>query len=72
MKPQEIRELSDKERGDKLIDLQEELFNLKFQIATGKIENPGRLKHMRRDIARIITIQSSMPENKKAEEKKEN
>lgn len=72
MKPQEIRELSDKERGDKLIDLQEELFNLKFQIATGKIENPGRLRHMRRDIARIITIQSSMPENKKAEEKKGN
>lgn len=72
MKPQEIRELSDKERGDKLIDLQEELFNLKFQIATGKIENPGRLRHMRRDIARIITIQSLMPENKKVEEKKEN
>ncbi|MCH8208930.1 MAG: 50S ribosomal protein L29 [Nitrospinae bacterium] len=72
MKPQEIRELSDKERGDKLIDLQEELFNLKFQIATGKIENPGRLKHMRRDIARIITIQSSMPENKKPKENKEN
>ncbi len=72
MKPQEIRELSDKERGDKLMDLQEELFNLKFQIATGKIENPGRLKHMRKDIARIITIQNSMPENKKAEEKSEN
>ena len=72
MKPQEIRELSEKEREDKLIDLQEELFNLKFQVATGKIENPGRLRHMRRDIARIITIQKSTPEDKKAEEKKEN
>lgn len=71
MKPREIRDLSQKERADKLMDLQEELFNLKFQIATGKIENPGRLKHMRRDIARIITIQNSTPEDKNAEEKEE-
>ena len=52
MKMQEIRELSEKERGEKLADLEEEYFNLKFQLATGKIENPGRLKHMRRDIAK--------------------
>ncbi len=57
MKPQEIRELSSKEREDKIADLQQEYFNLKFQLATGKIENPGRLKGIRRDIARIKTIQ---------------
>lgn len=56
MKMQEIRELSEKEREEKLADLQEEYFNLKFQLATGKIEDPGRLKHMRRDIARIKTL----------------
>lgn len=71
MKAQDIRELSPKEREDKLIDLQEEYFNLKFQSATGKIENPGRLKVMRKDIARIKTILKSTPEIQKAEEKTE-
>lgn len=60
MKPSEIRELSDKERGDKIKDLEEEYFNLKFQVATGKIENPGSLRHVRRDIARIKTIQREL------------
>ncbi len=58
MKMQEVLDLSEKERAEKLNDLQEEYFNLKFQLATGKIENPGRLKHMRRDMARIKTLQS--------------
>jgi len=57
MKPSEIRELSEKERDEKIADLQQEIFNLKFQLATGKIENPSRLKTMRRDIARMRTIQ---------------
>ena len=57
MKPSEIRDLSEKEREEKIQDLEEELFNLGFQIATGKIENPGRLRHIRRDVARIKTIQ---------------
>lgn len=56
MKPQEIRELSEKELEEKLEDSREELFNLKFQLATGKIQNPGRIVHLRRDIARINTI----------------
>ena len=57
MKTQEIRDLSEKEREDKLTDLGQEIFNLRFQLATGKIENPSRLKSLRRDIARIKTIQ---------------
>ena len=57
MKASEIRELSEKEKAEKVLDLQQEYFNLKFQLATGKIENPTRLRVIRRDIARIKTIQ---------------
>ena len=73
MNMQEIKELSEKERVEKLSDLREEYFNLKFQLAMGKIENPGRLKYMRRDIARILTLKGDQPdtEDKLAEVKKE-
>jgi len=73
MKMQEIKELSEKEREEKVSDLREEYFNLKFQLAMGKIENPGRLKYMRRDIARILSLKSNKPETeaKPAEAKKE-
>ena len=57
MKAQEIRDLTEKERQEKVNDLSQEIFNLRFQLATGKIENPSRLKSLRRDIARIKTIQ---------------
>ena len=56
MKAREIRELTEKERLEKVDDLNQEYFNLKFQLATGKIENPGQLKYIRRDIARLKTI----------------
>ena len=56
MKAQEVRELTEKERLEKVDDLSQEYFNLKFQVATGKIENPSRLKYIRRDIARLKTI----------------
>ena len=76
MKAQEIRDLSEKERQDKVADLGQEIFNLRFQLATGKIENPSRLKSLRRDIARIKTIQgeakvcSPKPSKETSEEKK--
>ena len=57
MQAQEIRDLTEKERQEKVTDLSQEIFNLKFQLATGKIENPSRLRSLRRDIARIKTIQ---------------
>ena len=57
MKAQEIRDLSEKERQNKVADLGQEIFNLRFQLATGKIENPSRLKSLRRDVARIKTVQ---------------
>ena len=74
MKAQEIRDLAEKEREEKVSDLSQEIFNLRFQLATGKIENPSRLKSLRRDIARIKTIQREVWEgaSKKAvEERKE-
>ena len=57
MKAAEWRELSDEELRGKLRELQEELFNLRFQLATGQIENVGRIRTVRRDIARLKTIQ---------------
>ena len=56
MKAQATRELTEKERSEKMDDLSQEYFNLKVQLATGKIENPGKLKYIRRDIARLKTI----------------
>jgi large subunit ribosomal protein L29 len=57
MQAAELRDLSDGELRGKLRELQEELFNLRFQLATGQIENVGRIRTVRRDIARLKTIQ---------------
>jgi large subunit ribosomal protein L29 len=57
MKAAELRELSADELQGRLRELQEELFNLRFQLATGQIENVGRIRTVRRDIARLKTIQ---------------
>ncbi len=72
MKAQEIRDLAEKERQEKVSDLSQEIFNLRFQLATGKIENPSRLKSLRRDIARVKTIQREAGQTipKPVEEKK--
>ncbi len=56
MKAAELRDLSDDELRRKLRELQEELFNLRFQLATGQIENVSRIRTVRRDIARLQTI----------------
>ena len=55
-KTHELRELTDEALAGKLREAKEELFNLRFQAATGQLENAGRLKSVRRDIARIYTI----------------
>ena len=56
MKAKEIRELSTQELNEKLIDLKEELFNLRFQSATGQLDNPMRIKEVKRAFARVKTI----------------
>ena len=57
MKASELRDLSDEELRRKMRELQEELFNLRFQLATGQIENVSRIRTVRRDIARVKTVQ---------------
>jgi large subunit ribosomal protein L29 len=53
----ELRELTDEALAGKLREAKEELFNLRFQQATGQLENHGRMKAVKADIARIYTIQ---------------
>jgi large subunit ribosomal protein L29 len=53
----ELRELTDEALQDKLREAKEELFNLRFQQATGQLENHGRMKAVKSDIARVYTIQ---------------
>ena len=55
-KATEVRDLGDEELVTRLREAKEELFNLRFQSATGQLESHGRLKAVRRDIARIYTI----------------
>jgi len=52
----ELRELTDDELTDKLRESKEELFNLRFQIATGQLDNNRRLRTVRQEIARIYTV----------------
>jgi large subunit ribosomal protein L29 len=55
MKAEEIRSLADAELVQKAKDLRVELFNLRFQLATGQLDNPQRIKAVKRDIARLLT-----------------
>ncbi|HAP32698.1 MAG TPA: 50S ribosomal protein L29 [Firmicutes bacterium] len=56
MKVREIRELSDVELQAKVRELKGELFNLRFQMATGQLENMMRVKEVRHTIARVKTV----------------
>ena len=56
MKPAELRDLPDEELLTRLEGQKEELFNLRFQSATGQLDNPMRIKDVRHDIARILTV----------------
>lgn len=56
MKPNELRKISVEELQKKQIESTQELFNLKFQLHTGRLENTSKLKNLRKDIARINTI----------------
>ena len=58
MKMKEIRELTDAEAQAKLRDLRQELFNLRLQQQTARLERPSRLRDIRKDIARIETVAS--------------
>lgn len=57
MKASEVRALSDEEIKGKIREFKSELFNLRFQAATGQIENPMRIREVKKGIARLKTIQ---------------
>jgi len=56
MKANQIREMTRPEIERKISELKEELFNLRFQLATGQLENVMRIREVKRDIARLKTI----------------
>ena len=69
MKSSEINEMNLEEMLRKISDLKEELFNLRFQHEIGQLENPQKMKQIKRDIARIYTISREVEvKNKTAEE----
>lgn len=55
MKAPEIRDMSDEDLQAKMKDTRGELFNLRFQLATGQLDNPGRITAVKKDIARLHT-----------------
>jgi large subunit ribosomal protein L29 len=55
-KASELRDLNDGELGTRLDESKQELFNLRFQLVTGQLDNPARIGEVRRDIARLKTI----------------
>jgi large subunit ribosomal protein L29 len=58
LRAKDLRDMSDDELQEKLAERRQELFNLRFQSATGALENPARLKLAKREIARILTVRS--------------
>ena len=56
MKAAQVRGLTEDQRTDELIKLKKEQFNLRFQRATGQLENTARVREVRRDVARLKTI----------------
>ena len=58
MKARQLRDMSDDELERALAERRQELFNLRFQSATGALENPARLRMAKREIARILTVRN--------------
>ena len=67
MKAKNIREMTWDELGVKVGELKEELFNLRFQMATGQLENPMRLREVRKYIARTKTVIRELESKKELE-----
>ncbi|MFP4589741.1 MAG: 50S ribosomal protein L29, partial [Candidatus Acetothermia bacterium] len=57
MRPEDLREMTDEELEEKLVELKSKLFNLRFQKATGELDNTAEIKRTKKDIARVKTIQ---------------
>jgi large subunit ribosomal protein L29 len=58
LRAKDLRELNDEDLAQRLRETRQELFNLRFQAATGALENTARLQLAKREIARILTVQN--------------
>ncbi len=67
LRARDLRDLTDDELDHRLADTRQELFNLRFQAATGAIENSTRLRLAKREIARILTTQHERNSKQKVE-----
>lgn len=56
LKMDKLKDLTAKELGEKMMELKNELFNLRFQLVGGQLDNPMRIKAVKRDIARVKTL----------------
>jgi len=56
LKANKIKEMTSQELNEKMVELKNELFNLRFQLATGQLDNPMKIKAIKKDIARVNTI----------------
>jgi large subunit ribosomal protein L29 len=67
LRARDLRHLNEEELASRLVDTRKELFNIRFQAATGAIENTTRLRLARREIARILTVQVEQAASVKAQ-----
>jgi large subunit ribosomal protein L29 len=67
LRARDLRDLTDDQLDQRLIDTRQELFNLRFQSVTGALENTARLKLAKREIARILTVQHERNARQKVE-----
>ncbi len=65
MKAQDVRHMTEDQIGDEVVKLKKEQFNLRFQRATGQLANTSRVRQVRRDIARLMTIGAQKRSSKK-------
>ncbi len=65
MKAQDVRQMTEDQIGDEVDRLKKEQFNLRFQRATGQLANTSRVRQVRRDIARLMTIGAQKRSSKK-------
>ena len=68
MRPEEVREMGDTDIAQTIEEMKDELFDLRMRTAYEELENPGRIRQIRRDIARLITIQSERETAREAKE----
>ncbi|MBI4682317.1 MAG: 50S ribosomal protein L29 [Nitrospirae bacterium] len=68
-KATKFRTMTEEELRQEETDLRKELFNLRFQQVTGEIENPLRIRHIRKDIARVLTVKNEKLKVKRGETK---